>query len=73
MARASGTEHHSNEHAKVEYFSALVDRQGFKHIDAVSFVSPKAVSQMADSEEVMKLFLASLPPCFRLLKSSASL
>jgi len=27
---------------------------GFKHIDAVSFVSPKAVPQMADSEEVVK-------------------
>src|SRR6266446_4613395 len=28
--------------------------QGLKHIDAVSFVSPKAVPQMADSEEVLK-------------------
>ena len=27
---------------------------GFKHIDAVSLVSPKAVPQMADSEEVLK-------------------
>src|SRR6202011_2827240 len=27
---------------------------GFKHIDAVSFVSTKAVPQMADSEEVLK-------------------
>ena len=27
---------------------------GFKHIDAVSFVSPKAVPQMADSEKVLK-------------------
>jgi len=27
---------------------------GFKHIDAASFVSPKAVPQMADSEEVLK-------------------
>jgi len=27
---------------------------GFKHIDAVSFVSAKAVPQMADSEEVLK-------------------
>ena len=26
---------------------------GFKHIDAVSFVSPKAVPQMADSEQVL--------------------
>ena len=30
------------------------DKPGFKHIDAVSFVSPKAVPQMADSEEVVK-------------------
>ena len=27
---------------------------GFKHIDAVSFVSPNAVPQMADSEDVLK-------------------
>jgi hydroxymethylglutaryl-CoA lyase len=27
---------------------------GFKHIDAVSFVSPKAVPQMADSEQVLE-------------------
>ena len=27
---------------------------GFKHIDAVSFVSPNVVPQMADSEEVLK-------------------
>src|SRR5215813_12469790 len=38
---------------KVEYLRALI-RAGFKHIDAVSFVSPKAVPQMADSEEVLK-------------------
>jgi hydroxymethylglutaryl-CoA lyase len=35
---------------------------GFQHIDAVSFVSPAHVKQMADSEEVMKGFLAGLPP-----------
>jgi len=35
---------------------------GFKHIDAVSFVSPKHVKQMADSEDVMQKFFASLPP-----------
>lgn len=46
---------------KVDYLLSLV-QAGFKHIDAVSFVSPKAVAQMADSEEVMKSFLASLPP-----------
>src|SRR5579864_1624984 len=38
---------------KVQYLSALVGA-GFKHIDAVSFVSPKAIPQMADSEEVLK-------------------
>jgi hydroxymethylglutaryl-CoA lyase len=37
---------------KVEYLRALV-AAGFKHIDAVSFVSPKAVPQMADSETVL--------------------
>ena len=36
---------------KVQYLKALI-AAGFKHIDAVSFVSPKAVPQMADSEEV---------------------
>src|SRR6516162_2069924 len=38
---------------KSDYLKALV-AAGFKHIDAVSFVSPKAVPQMADSEEVLK-------------------
>ncbi|HLW97611.1 MAG TPA: hydroxymethylglutaryl-CoA lyase [Candidatus Acidoferrales bacterium] len=56
-----GLEKHIPTATKAEYLSALV-RAGFKHIDAVSFVSPKAVAQMADSEEVMKLFLASLTP-----------
>lgn len=37
---------------KVEYLKALI-AAGFKHIDAASFVSPKAVPQMADSETVM--------------------
>jgi hydroxymethylglutaryl-CoA lyase len=45
---------------KVEYLKELV-LAGFKHIDAVSFVSPKHVKQMADSEEVMAKFNASLP------------
>jgi hydroxymethylglutaryl-CoA lyase len=39
--------------AKVAYLRSLI-AAGFKHIDAVSFVSPKAVPQMADSEEVLK-------------------
>src|SRR6266571_596744 len=38
---------------KVAYLLALIDA-GFKHIDAVSFVSPKAVPQMADSEAVLE-------------------
>jgi hydroxymethylglutaryl-CoA lyase len=38
---------------KVQYLRTLIGA-GFKHIDAVSFVSPKAVPQMADSEEVLK-------------------
>jgi hydroxymethylglutaryl-CoA lyase len=38
---------------KIRYLRALID-SGFKHIDAVSFVSPKAVSQMADSEKVLE-------------------
>ena len=37
---------------KIQYLRALVD-SGFKHIDAVSFVSPKAVPQMGDSEQVL--------------------
>jgi hydroxymethylglutaryl-CoA lyase len=37
----------------VNYLQALISA-GFRHIDAVSFVSPKAVPQMADSEEVLK-------------------
>jgi hydroxymethylglutaryl-CoA lyase len=38
---------------KARYLRALIGA-GFKHIDAVSFVSPKAVPQMADSEKVLK-------------------
>lgn len=38
---------------KANYLKTLINA-GFKHIDAVSFVSPQAVPQMADSEEVLK-------------------
>jgi hydroxymethylglutaryl-CoA lyase len=38
---------------KIDYLKALISA-GFKHIDAASFVSPKAVPQMADSEDVLK-------------------
>ena len=40
-------------HLKGDYLKAVISA-GFKHIDAVSFVSPKAVPQMIDSEEVLK-------------------
>jgi len=45
---------------KIDYLLNLASA-GFKHIDAVSFVSPKHVKQMSDSEDVMKGFLAGLP------------
>ena len=38
---------------KADYLRSLI-AAGFKHIDAVSFVSPKAVPQMADSEQVLE-------------------
>ena len=38
---------------KTRYLRALIEA-GFKHLDAVSFVSPKAIPQMADSEKVLK-------------------
>jgi hydroxymethylglutaryl-CoA lyase len=41
---------------KTEYLRKLVDA-GFTHIDAVSFVSPKAVPQMADSETVLEFLM----------------
>ena len=46
--------------SKVKYLLAL-SAAGFEHVDAVSFVSPKHVKQMADSEEVMRQFIAGLP------------
>jgi hydroxymethylglutaryl-CoA lyase len=46
--------------SKAAYLKELT-LAGFRHIDAVSFVSPKHVKQMADSEEVMATLLASLP------------
>lgn len=39
---------------KSDYLHRLI-AAGFKHIDAVSFVSPAAVPQMADSETVLEL------------------
>jgi hydroxymethylglutaryl-CoA lyase len=46
---------------KARYLKELV-LAGFKHIDAVSFVSPKHVRQMADSEEVMARLNELLSP-----------
>ncbi len=37
---------------KADYLRMLI-AAGFRHIDAVSFVSPKAVPQMADAEQVL--------------------
>jgi len=45
---------------KAAYLRTLVEA-GFRHIDAVSFVSPQHVRQMADSEAVLEAFHASLP------------
>ncbi|PYJ11985.1 MAG: hydroxymethylglutaryl-CoA lyase [Verrucomicrobia bacterium] len=52
-----GLPHQIPTQRKVEYLRGLM-AAGFRHIDAVSFVSPKAVPQMADSEAV----LAQLEP-----------
>src|SRR4029077_11144858 len=48
-----GLSPHIPTEVKTRYLRALID-SGFKHIDAVSFVSPKAVPQMADSEKVLE-------------------
>ncbi len=42
--------------AKAEYLRKLI-AAGFTHIDAVSFVSPAAIPQMADSEQVLELLM----------------
>jgi hydroxymethylglutaryl-CoA lyase len=46
---------------KVAYLKELI-ATGFRHLDAVSFVSPKHVQQMSDSEQVMSQLLETLPP-----------
>ena len=48
-----GLKGHIPSHVKSAYLRVLIEA-GFKHIDAVSFVSPKAVPQMADSEQVLE-------------------
>ena len=45
---------------KADYLRMLAGA-GFAHIDAVSFVSPKAVPQMADSERVLEYLDPPLP------------
>jgi hydroxymethylglutaryl-CoA lyase len=45
---------------KADYLRLLI-AAGFKHIDAVSFVSAAAVPQMADSEQVLKYLDAAIP------------
>ncbi|HEV2422779.1 MAG TPA: hydroxymethylglutaryl-CoA lyase [Candidatus Acidoferrales bacterium] len=45
---------------KIDYLSRLVSL-GFRHLDAVSFVAPKYVPQMADSEEVMAGLVERFP------------
>lgn len=49
-----GLRGHIPAEVKAGYLRQLIDA-GFRHIDAVSFVSPAAVPQMADSEEVLEL------------------
>src|ERR1700689_2177823 len=39
----------------------MLAEAGVKHLDAVSFVSPEHVKQMADSEAVLDAFFSSLP------------
>ncbi|MGH9738949.1 MAG: hydroxymethylglutaryl-CoA lyase [Candidatus Acidiferrales bacterium] len=46
---------------KIRYLTSLVSL-GFRHIDAVSFVSPKHVPQMSDSEAVMARLSAARSP-----------
>ncbi len=49
-----GLPHQIPSAVKAAYLGALI-HAGFTHIDAVSFVSPTAVPQMADSERVLEL------------------
>jgi hydroxymethylglutaryl-CoA lyase len=44
---------------KADYLAKLL-KAGFRHLDAVSFVAPKLVPQMADSEQVMELLADAL-------------
>lgn len=46
--------------SKISYLRSLLE-SGFRHLDAVSFVSPRHVPQMADSEEVMNDLRSTVP------------
>jgi hydroxymethylglutaryl-CoA lyase len=48
-----GLKGHIPSGVKTAYLRALIGA-GFKHLDAASFVSPKTVPQMADSEDVLQ-------------------
>src|SRR5260370_26302068 len=50
---------------KAEYLTELVLAE-FKNIDGVTFVSPKHVKQLAESEEMMAKLNASLPAAVQL-------
>ena len=56
--RGRGCLHRFRPEVKADYLRKLI-AAGFTHIDAVSFVSPAAVPQMADSEQVLELLSAS--------------
>ena len=49
-----GLPNHIASDVKADYLRKLIDA-GFRHIDAVSFVSPGAVPQMSDSEQELSL------------------
>ncbi len=53
-----GLPKHDSAGDQSRYLRKLIDA-GFRHIDAVSFVSPAAVPQMADSEQVLSHFVAA--------------
>ena len=56
---------------KAEYLVELL-HAGFRHIDAVSFVSPRHVKQMADSEQVMAKLNSSFDVAPASLPASAN-
>lgn len=45
--------------SKIGYLRRLIET-GFRHLDAVSFVAPKYVPQMADSEQVLEALLSDV-------------